>query len=389
MNDLDQDRLRRLAAFTASEGRAVSLVLDLDPSTTGTVPALATRVNSLANEAERRARERAAGLGHDPRPELEAAGGRDRGYLEGDLDRSGARSLALYANGEDGELLDVRLTQPWPDELRVGTHFALAPLLPTLEWSREVVLAVVGRERGTIARLRHGRMEEIDDLSNEVHGQHSQGGWSQARYERSVDREAEEHYRDLADALGDLIAPGSQVLLAAACPEEQRSSFMEALPRHVQDAFLGWITAESHTEATALQDEVEALLEERLAEEARAELDRLGTASADGRAATGWGEVLPAAWEGRVNLLLVDGTTADAWECPQCGRGETAAGRCPIDSQVLEPVDGGALESAVRGTLAYGGTLRLVAAELMPGDAPSAALLRFADSPRERDEETR
>src|SRR3954452_14016771 len=100
MHELDQDRLRHLAAFTASEGRAVSLVLDLDPSTTGTVPALATRVHSLVNEAERRAREHAAALEHDPGQELEATVERIREFLEGDLDRSGARSLALYANAE-------------------------------------------------------------------------------------------------------------------------------------------------------------------------------------------------------------------------------------------------------------------------------------------------
>jgi peptide chain release factor subunit 1 len=381
MLDVNQDLLRRIASFATTERRAVSVVLDLDPSTTGTLPALATRVNSLANETERTARAEAEDLDHEPSQELISGVERIREYLERELDRSNVRSLAIYSDGSDNQFVDVRLTQPWPDELRVGNHFALAPLLPTLEHSREVVLAFVGRERGTLARLRAGTMEEIDDLSREGQGQHSQGGWSQARYERSIDREAEAHYRDLGDALADLIPQGSDTLLAVVCPEEQRSSFLEALLTHVRDAFAGWITAEAHADAVSLQEDVERVLEERLAGEVRDELERLGTASGEDRAAFGWEEVLAAAHEARVDVLLVDGSTQDAWECPTCGRAQTTAGQCPLDSALLEPAEGGALEAALRSTIAAAGRVRLVSGDEMPEQVPAAAVLRFALTP--------
>jgi peptide chain release factor subunit 1 len=381
MFEVSQDLVRQIASFATTERRAVSVVLDLDPSTTGTLPALATRVNSMANETERTARAEADDLAHRPGQELVVAVERIREYLEGELDRSNVRSLAIYSDGSDSPLIDVRLTQPWPDELRVGNHFALAPLLPTLEHDREVILAFVGRERGTLSRLHRGRMEEVDDLSREGQGQHSQGGWSQARYERSIDREAEGHYRDVGEALAVLIPQGSDTLLTAVCPEEQRSSFLEALPTHVRDAFAGWITAEAHADAVSLQEEVERVLEERLQSEAREELERLGTASGDDRAALGWEEVLAAAHEARVELLLVDGSTRDAWECPSCGRAQMTAGQCPLDAMPLEPAEGGALEAALRSTIAAAGRVRLVARDTMPEQAPAAAVLRFALTP--------
>src|ERR687898_198576 len=42
---------------------------------------------------------------------------------------------------------------------------------------------------------------ERKGLVDDVHGQHSQGGWSQARYQRSVDEDVQDHLRNVADAV--------------------------------------------------------------------------------------------------------------------------------------------------------------------------------------------
>lgn len=376
MRELDQELLRRIAGFTAENGRAVSLVLDLDPSATATAGELASRVNALVGEAGRRVREDADDLDQDGGASLEAEIDRIRAYFDDEFERSEARSVAVYAAGAEEELLDVRLTTPWREELLLGRHFAVAPLLPTAERDRTVVVAIVDRRRGTIARLERGRLSEPEDLSSDTPGQHSKGGSSQARFERSVEREVDEHFDNLARRIGEEIEAGSNTLLVAVCPEEQRNAFLEALPPHAREAFVDWITAEAHVEPAELRETVDELVEKRLESEARVTLEQIAEAGSAGRAARGWEEVLHAAWNGAVDTLVVDGSSTDAWECPNCGRGTAAAGTCPIDEIELEPADGGALESASRGTIQAGGRIRIVSEELMD-DTPAAALLRF------------
>ena len=96
-----------------------------------------------------------------------------------------------------------------------------------------------------------------------------------------------------------------------------------------------------------------------------------------GRTSDGWDETMRAAWDGRVETLIVTGATETAFECPQCGRGSTSPGSCELDGTELEEALGGSLEVAVRGTLLHGGRVRTAAPEELGDTGPAVALLRY------------
>lgn len=371
---------RSLAAFRAERGLCVSLFLDLDPGAVPTAKEMSSHVTSIVDDARRRLDELSGELDHDRRLAAREDLDEAASFLEDELDRSGAEGFALYVDGLDGVRHDVPLQTPVEDAARVSRTFALVPLLEALERDRELILAAVGRERGTIWRRRDGHTELVTDVSTEIQGRHDQGGWSQARFQRSVEDEALHHFRDVADSLADTIRPGAGQLLVVACVEEQRPTFERFLASHVREALLGWTNVEAHAGVDALEPEADRLLAGRLDDERDTLLERwreeLG--QDEGRAASSWKDAVGAAADGRIESALVDGRTVAAWVCPTCDRGSLEPGSCAIDGTPLVTEPGGALELLARGTLANGGEVRLCDPPVLDGTDGVAALFRYA-----------
>jgi len=386
MERLDNALVTSLAGHSADRGLAISCYLDLDPAEVPTPHELSSHTTSLLTRARHTLDELSETIDHDVAQQARKDVERIGTFLETEFERPDAAGLALFVSGGDDIWHEVELARAPEDAVHLGRRFVLAPLLASLERERELVLAAVGRDRGTLWRSRGGRTATIDDLSRDGQGQHDQGGWSQARYARARDHEALDHLSGVAAKIGELIPPGSDTLLVVASTEEQRSTFEELLDPHVRDALLGWASVEAHADEDALQPEAEQLLEQRLKAE-REEILELWRQERgrSGRAAASWDDAVAAAWEGRVESVVVDGRTRDGWECPRCGRGSMAPGSCAIDGTELEQAAGGALELVVRGTLMNGGTVRLL--EDGEGDQELdatngvAAVLRYSNEP--------
>src|SRR5205809_2570860 len=146
------ETLRELAGFHSDQGCALSLYLDLDPSTSPTPAVIETRLNSLLSEVEKNhladdddgQRKRAI------RADLE----RVREWWDSDFDRDGARGLAVFVSAGDSYWRELPLSQPVRDHFHVDTDLALAPLVPHVNGHEGALVAVMNRERGQIIRLR-------------------------------------------------------------------------------------------------------------------------------------------------------------------------------------------------------------------------------------------
>ena len=195
------DGLRELAGFQAEKGCAISLYVDLDPSITPTAGDADARVSSLLAEGERRAEAESRSMTHEQRVALKNDFARIRDFFENDFDRDGARGLAVFTASLDNVWRPRTLIESVPDGVRVGREFHLAPLVPLVGRGEGALVAVVGRERGELYRLRAGRLDEIADRSDEVPGKHDQGGWSQSRYQRHIEKLVGEHLREVAEEL--------------------------------------------------------------------------------------------------------------------------------------------------------------------------------------------
>jgi peptide chain release factor subunit 1 len=352
------DELRDLAAFEAEKGCAVSLYLDLDPSVTPTAGDAGTRLRSLLDEAARGDGANRRDLTHDQRQGLRADFDRIRGYYETEFTREGARGLAIFSAGLDNIWRPLDLTEPVPDRVKVSRSLYLAPLVPLVGRGEGAVVVVVGRERGQFFRLRGGRLEEVADRTEEQPGQHDQGGWSQARFQRHIEALVQDHLRRIADELDGLVRRlhGPQVVVISS--EETRADFDDLLSKEARAAIVGWTHAEAHAQAPELLALATPVLERWRTEQETRALDRWREeAGRNGRAAAGWEQTLEAASDGRVELLLFqEGAGHAAARCPRCGRVAVDDGKCPLDGTSMERSEDG-LDLAVHQTLVHGGTV--------------------------------
>src|SRR6059058_6197676 len=119
--------LRELAGFRASNGCAISIYVDFDPSVVPTIPDEKTKFRATVQEAERKALQRTAAANRDCRVALEADFQRIKDWGESEFDRDGARSLAVFASSADGFFRVVPLLEA-ASGCSVGPELWIAPL---------------------------------------------------------------------------------------------------------------------------------------------------------------------------------------------------------------------------------------------------------------------
>src|SRR5919109_3091457 len=235
--------LRELASFRAENGCATSLYLNLDPSVAPTAGDAQTRMNALLNTAEKTDRK---DLTHEQRAALKADFERIARWFDDDFDRDGAQAVAVFAAGLDNFWTTLALPEPAPDRFKVAHEFFLAPLVPVVARADGTIIAVVGREQGHLYRLEAGRLREIGDHFEEQPGRHDQGGWSQARYQRHIEKLVQDHLKDVAEVLDRSRRRLQVPKIVLVCSEEMRSEFAEALSTSAREALVGWAPAEAH-----------------------------------------------------------------------------------------------------------------------------------------------
>lgn len=376
---INWNRLRELAAFRAENGLAISLYLGFD-STAATLPAVATKINSLLDEAQKSTLATRSDLTHDQKGGLHADFGRIRNFLANDFERAGAQGLAIFAAGLDGFWSAIALSELVADRVCVAPDFHLKPLVPLLGRGQGAIVALIDRERGLLYRLANGRLEPLSDLTEEQPARHDQGGWSQARFQRHIDELAKDHLRTVASDLDNHVRRGLARQVVVVGPDEARATFNELLAPETRNCVVGSTAGEGYATPSELLELALPFLEQaRLAEETEALAKWQEEAGRSGRAASGWDETLEAASDGRVELLLFqEGIDRLAYECPSCGRAQTRNGACPLDATRMEPREDG-VDLALHRTLAHGGFVRALARErreLGPVEG-IAALLRY------------
>ena len=169
-------------------------------------------------------------------------------------------------------------------------------------------VALVNRRLARILRGSANNLIEVLSFGDSVHGQHDQGGWSQARYQRSVEHDVDAHLRHTAEVLLRQFERKRFVGLLLAAPEELRLHVAEKLHPYVRDQLVGYLALDVENStiedvrsvaAEAIEDHQGAIVRERL-EELRARLGR------GERAAAGAEDVSRALTERRVGTLLYD-----------------------------------------------------------------------------------
>jgi peptide chain release factor subunit 1 len=370
-SELTSERLRALAEARPEHGLVLSVYLNLDPSAFATPEARQSAIRSLLHQAEAQVDDPA--LEHDEREALKADLERVRRELES-LDAGGAHGFALFASGPAGLWETVKLSRPVPSAAVVDSRPHIEPLAALADATRWAVL-LVNRRRARILRGSRDALREVAGLEDDVRGQHDQGGLSQARYERSVAQDVEEHLKATADALFRQFQGSAFDALAVGAPEELASHAESRLHPYLRDRLAGRMVVD--VERASPDEVIEAarsVFDEHERGRERAALDRIG----EGPSAAGWDDVLEALNERRVDTLLVDGSTHEAGGvCPRCGWLGRGRDTCPVDGTALGPRDD-LREPVIECAVCQGATvLHLRHHEELADRGGLAAILRF------------
>jgi hypothetical protein len=331
----DRDQLRSLAELRLDRPVVLSLYLNLDPSQFATPPARKTAVRSLVDEAERRLRE-GNGLSHDDKKALQASLQRAASFLENDLPSDGAHGVALFASESTDLFEAMKLPRSVPNRVAIGRSPLVGPLARLARRERWCV-ALVNRRNARILRGSPDGLREVEQIHDDVSGQHDQGGWSQARYQRGIEKEKDDHLRDTGEALMRHFKRQPFEKLIVGGPREVVTDFEQKLHHYLRDRLAGRIEVDvERSNADQVLDAARPLIEKLEHSREREALEKLGE-----RGACGLDDVLPPLNERRVELLILDeqfgGVTGV--QCLVCGwlglEGET----CPADGSPLVQLD--------------------------------------------------
>ena len=331
----DRDQLRRLAELRLDRPIVLSLYLNLDPSQFATPPARKTSVRSLIDEAERRLRER-NGLSHEDKTALQASLERASAFLENDLPSDGAHGLAVFASERNDLFEALKLPRSVPNRVAIG-HSPLVGPLAKLARRERWCLALVNRRDARIFRGSPDGLREVQQIHDDVIGQHDQGGWSQARYQRGIEKEKDDHLKNTGDALMRHFKRQPFERLIVGGPREVTTDFEQKVHHYLRERLAGRIEVDvEHSSPDQVLETARPLIDKLEHQREQEALEKLGE-----RGACGLDEVLPPLNERRVELLILDeqfgGVTGV--QCLECGWLGLEGDRCPADDSELTELE--------------------------------------------------
>jgi peptide chain release factor subunit 1 len=304
---LTRTRLRQLAELAPEHGRVLSVYLNLDPSEFATPPARASAISSVMNDAQRRVDDLDGDLSHDERMALRADVDAVREVLQQpNIADEGTRAVAVFACGPAGLLETVRVKRTLDTRVVIDGTPYIEPLAQAIAGSLWCVLLANRR----IARVFTGTPEQLDEtdrIEDSVHSQHRQGGWSQPRYQRSVEEDVRDHLAHTAAVVFDLFKREGFEHLLIGAPDETVGDLERSLHPYLKERLAGHVRL-GVEDASAADVRAEAArgVEEYERRHERELLDRLEHGlGAGGRAAAGIDDVLGCLEEARVATLLL------------------------------------------------------------------------------------
>ena len=370
--------LRRLAEIQLDDPVFVSVYVNLDPARFGIARERESQLDSLMHEL--RSWSLDDSVQHDARTAFEADVDRIEQWTKNEMDAQGVHGVAIFASSGSGLFETVGVAAPVGPSVHVDRTAHIEPLISVIPAEAWCVL-LVNRRTGRILRGSRDRVDEIAEVHDDVHGQHDQGGWSQRRYERSVEKEVKDHVQNVCDRLFEVFKSRPFDKLLIGCPAELRpeveSKLHPYLVERLADHFEGEV---EHANDADVTERVRPLIEmdERRAEAQIIERlsEQLGRSD---RAAAGIGAVLGALNAKAVEiLLLAPGAEAPGYVCAQCEWLATSGGTCPVDDAPLVAVDN-VVAPAARSAVLQSATVHEVRYHEPDTalSAPFAALLRF------------
>jgi peptide chain release factor subunit 1 len=296
--DLDA-LLDRLAAIGPTDQPCISLYVDTRPDNTGR-PHWGPIVRKELGERARSFGERTAA-----RAAYDADAERILGWLDAEP-RPSAHGLAVFACEAVGLFEGVELSAPVETELVVGRAPHLYPLARLLDQWRRYAVVVTDTHQAAIFVAALGEIRQRARVENAKVSRSAAGGWSQARYQRHVEKFHREHVKELIDALERIVRDEDVERVLLAGDEVVVPLMREALPKTLAERVveIGNLDVTS-SEAEILKETLDVARREDARDDAERVARVLDAYRAGGLGMIGVPGVAAALENGQVHELLI------------------------------------------------------------------------------------
>jgi len=329
------EQLDRLAGFEPAPYPVVSLYLDTRPNQHG------RDQHQAFIRKELKARSRTYPLNSPERESLDKDIERISRFLDNELDPS-ANSVAVFACSA-GELFEtIQSTGVVPQHaLHIGDRPHLYPLARLESQSPRYAALVTDTNTAHIFVISAGELVADREVKNVKTRGTSQGGWSQARYQRHIENFHLQHVKEVVDALDRLVRDEDISHILISCDEVTLPVLREQLPKPLAEKVVDHIRLEAHAAAAEVLKASMEAMNKINAQTDREKVDAaIGAYRAGGLGVVGPEDTLAALIKGQVEELLIAADMQRMRPVPvgtAVGRGKEAS----VSEPVLEPVSAG------------------------------------------------
>ena len=322
------EQLDRLAGFEPAPYPVVSLYLDTRPNQHG------RDQHQAFTRKELKARCCTYPPNSPERESLDRDIERITRFLENDLDPS-ANSVTIFACSA-GELFEtIQSAGIIPQHgLHIGDRPHLYPLARLESQSPRYAAVVTDTNTAHILVFSAGELVADREVKNVKTRSTSQGGWSQARYQRHIENFHLQHVKEVVDALDRVVQAEGITHILISCDEVTLPLLREQLPKHLAEKIVDHMRIEAHAAAGEVMKASMEVMNKLNAKTDREKVEAaVGAYRAGGLGVVDPEDTLAALIKGQVEELLI---TADLQRMQAMPMGSSIG--TANDGAIAEPV---------------------------------------------------
>jgi peptide chain release factor subunit 1 len=361
-------QLQRLSAFEPVPFPVISLYLNTQPGQHG------RDQHHAFIRKEFKARSRTYGPHSSERESLDRYLDRISRYLDTELQPS-SNSGSVFACSAADLFETVQMAAPidrhW---LHVGDRPHLYPLARLESQYPRYAAVITDTNAATILVIAAGAVVEEHEINNVKTRWTSQGGWSQARYQRHIVNFHQQHAKEVVEALDRIVRAENIDHVVLSCDEVSLPLLRAQLPKHLEGKIVDNVRLEAHASADAIVRRTQEAMRRVNERTDREKVEgAIGAYRAGSLGVVGPEDTLAALLKGQVDELLI---TASIQQMQRVPVGQTigSANDAVLAEPAVQTVSAGeAADSAPE-------VLRL-ADELIAKAKQTAAKITFVEDP--------
>ena len=363
-----------IVRFQANGLPVVSLYCRVEPG--ASQREVRVRVDSLLDQIRPLAKDRAL----DRRYRLSVRTGIERIKDALGSERWPPGTIAIFSCSGRDLYEEIPLPRRVREQVMVDATPLARPMLAVLgEYCRACVL-VIDRTSALVGEMYQDEIREVETVQDPLRRAGHTG--AEDRVQNRVDEQSKRHFRRVAYQIGQLLRADGYDVLIVGGHEHELPEFLRLLPHELRGRVAGTFCADPATPVAEIHGSAEGIVQRYQREQDERLVDQvLELAAAGGPAALGPRDCLWAGSMSAIDTLLVrDGATLAGVICDESRWLAASGDICPVCGKPTRYAPD-VLDELAAAVIETGGSVRQIAAGLMPEEYLTAAKLRFPAPP--------